>query len=127
MRRDGYWIASKSNMRATAGLRTATLPARSTISPGPAFAAVRLPPQSGNWNVLVSWKSPSEDEKAAGEFYLPSRYRLTYLHTKHGGLTDEWKRVQMQTIATLKNRNPGAKMPPDPGAKTPLKFQIPGG
>jgi hypothetical protein len=65
--------------------------------------------------------------RAAGEFYLPSRYRLTYLHTKHGAPTDEWKRVSAQTIATLKNKNPGAELPPEPGAKSPLRSRISGG
>ncbi len=59
--------------------------------------------------------------RAAGEFYLPSRYRLTYLHTKTGGPTDEWRRVSDQIIAALKNRNPGAKMHPAPGTTLHLK------
>ncbi|CAL80536.1 Conserved hypothetical protein [Bradyrhizobium sp. ORS 278] len=59
--------------------------------------------------------------RAAGDFYMPSRYRLTYLFTKHSGPTDEWKRVSTQTVAAIKNRNPGAKKPPAPRASTPLK------
>jgi hypothetical protein len=59
--------------------------------------------------------------RAAGEFYLPSRYRLTYLHTKTGGPTDEWRRVSGQIVAELQNRNPGAKMHPAPGSRLHLK------
>lgn len=46
----------------------------------------------------------------------PSRYRLTYLHTKKAAATDEWK-----------NRTPGAKAPLPPGAKTPLTEPVTGG
>lgn len=55
--------------------------------------------------------------KAAADFYLPSLYRLTYLHTPFAGPTDEWKRVTEQKIATLENRNPSTKVPSIPGAK----------
>lgn len=46
----------------------------------------------------------------------PSRYRLTYLHTKKAAATDEWK-----------NKSPGAKSPLTPGAKSPPTEQVSGG
>lgn len=64
--------------------------------------------------------------RAAGGFHAPSRYRLTYLHTKQSNPTDEWRRFTAPNRRGLKSRKPGASLHPAPGAKMHPKSKFSG-